>query len=99
MEVVFTLEGARHAIAEEPATTLAETLRRAATGALGPHGIEGARHVADRIEDVLVGRSDAPIPIHDERADAVLYALDHSDLEDPAAAELSRALRRETHGE
>jgi len=69
MEVVFTLEDGPHAIAEEPATTLAETLRRAATGALGPTASKAPATSRTGSEDVLVGRSDAPIPIHDERAE------------------------------
>lgn len=67
------------------ATLLAEDLRLTASGQRGEYGIEGARKVADAIEDVLAGRVEGPVRLDDEGAESVFYVLNVS-LGDPRSA-------------
>ena len=55
---------------------LAENLRRKAAGQLGTEGVEGARALADAIEDVLVGRSADVIPVEGLALEAAYCMLD-----------------------
>jgi hypothetical protein len=95
--IVFSVSGRLCPLREEAATVLAEELRRRAAGQLGSEGVEGARAVADAIEQALVGARDEPIPLAGDAAEAVFHVLDGSvDLTDPALAEglaLYRAVR------
>ncbi len=80
MDVVFEVGEEQFTIAAEPqATIMGENLRRKAAGLLGDYGQEGARRLADAIEDVLVGRSSEPIRLEaDDEIDAMFYMLDVS---------------------
>lgn len=75
MEIVFDLRGERFPLDERQATILGEELRRAAAGQLGEYGIEGALAVADKIEDVHVGRSDAVAIEGTDEEEALYYGL------------------------
>ena len=75
MEVFFEVAGELYALEEKPATTLAENLRLKAVGKLGTEGVEGARAMADLIEDVLVDRQHGPIQLEGEAAEAVFYSV------------------------
>jgi len=74
--VLFDVGGETFAIPERSATVLAENLRRKAAGQLGTEGVEGARALADTIEDVLVGRSDDVIPVEGLALEAAYCMLD-----------------------
>lgn len=75
-DVIFNVRGARFPLDERKATILAEELRRTAAGQLGEYGLEGARPVADNIEEVLVGRSDGPVAVEGaDEEEALFYAL------------------------
>jgi len=76
MAVVFDVSKSLYSLRDQPATSLAEDLRRTAAGQLGEYGVEGARAVADAIEQALVGATDDPIPLVGEEAEAVFYMLD-----------------------
>jgi hypothetical protein len=92
MAVVFDVSKSLYSLRDQPATSLAEDLRRTAAGQLGEYGVEGARAVADAIEQALVGATDDPIPLAGEEAEAVFYMLDvGSSRTDPAQTE-ERAL-------
>jgi hypothetical protein len=74
--VVFEVDSELFPLDTGRATILGEELRRAAAGQLGDHGYEaGALFVANAIESVLVGGSDAPIPLDEDAAEAVFYYL------------------------
>ncbi len=63
-------------------------LRRKAAGQLGTEGVEGARALADAIEDVLVGRSDELIPVEGLALEAAYCVLDvsmHWGMSNPTA--------------
>ena len=77
-EVRFEVDWETLAIPERSATVLAENLRRKAAGQLGTEGVEGARALADMIEDVLVGRSEEPIPVEGLALEAAYCVLDVS---------------------
>ena len=64
-----------YSLRDQPATILAEDLRRTAAGQLGKSGVEGARAVADAIEQALVGATGDPIPLAGDEAEAVFYVL------------------------
>ncbi len=51
-------------------------VRRKAAGQLGNEGVEGARELADAIEDVLVGRSEEAIPVEGVTVEAAYHMLD-----------------------
>jgi hypothetical protein len=87
--VRFEISGRLYGLEEGRATILAEELRRKAAGQLGEYGVEGAREVADAIEQVLVGASSAPIVLNEgETASAVFYLLDVGlDARDPRSDE------------
>jgi hypothetical protein len=88
MAVVFDVSMSLYSLRDQPATSLAEDLRRTAAGQLGEYGVEGARAVADAIEQALVGATDDPIPLVGEEAEAVFYMLDvGSNSIDPAQTE------------
>lgn len=76
MAVVFEVSKSLYSLRDQPATSLAEDLRRTAAGQLGKSGVEGARAVADAIEQALVGATDDPIPLDGDEAEAVFYMLD-----------------------
>ena len=76
MAVVFDVSKSLYSLRDQPATSLAEDLRRTAAGQLGKDGVEGARAVADAIEQALVGATDDPIPLAGDEAEAVFYMLD-----------------------
>jgi hypothetical protein len=76
MAVVFDVSKSLYSLRDQPATSLAENLRRTAAGQLGEYGVEGARAVADAIEQALVGATDDPIPLGGDEAEAVFYMLD-----------------------
>ena len=100
MAVVFDVSKSLYSLRDQPATILAEDLRRTAAGQLGKYGVEGARAVADAIEQALVGATDDPIPLTGDEAEAVFYMLD-VDPTDSAQTEegaLYRAVR-ELHEE
>ncbi|MEJ7791826.1 MAG: hypothetical protein WKF65_07645 [Gaiellaceae bacterium] len=87
LEVLFGVGGETFAIPERSATVLAENLRRKAAGQLGTEGVEGALALADAIEDVLVGRSEEPIPVEGLVLEAAFCVLDvtmHWAMADPA---------------
>ncbi len=89
MEVVFTVDGGAYGLDERSATILGEELRRAAAGQLGDHGYRtGALAVANEIENVLVGASDAPIDLKGDAPEAVFYYLD-AHTASPSAPEYS----------
>lgn len=75
MAVVFDVSKSLYSLRDQPATSLAEDLRRTAAGQLGKYGVEGARAVADAIEEALVGATDDPIPLAGDEAEAVFYML------------------------
>jgi len=86
--VLFDVGGETFAIPERSATVLAENLRRKAAGQLGTEGVEGARALADTIEDVLVGRSDDVIPVEGLALEAAYCMLDvtmHWSMSNPTA--------------
>jgi len=88
VEVLFDVGGETFAIPERSATVLAENLRRKAAGQLGTEGVEGARALADTIEDVLVGRSDDVIPVEGLALEAAYCMLDvtmHWSMSNPTA--------------
>jgi len=94
MAVLFDVSKSLYSLRDQPATILAEDLRRTAAGQLGKYGVEGARAVADAIEQALVGATDDPIPLAGDEAEAVFYMLDVDfDPTDPAQTE-ERALYR-----
>lgn len=76
MTVVFDVSKSLYSLRDQPATILAEDLRRTAAGQLGKYGVEGARAVADAIEQALVGATDDPIRLAGDEAEAVFYVLD-----------------------
>jgi hypothetical protein len=91
-EVRFVVDGATFAIDERTATILAENLRL--TGEFGTQGRDGALEAADAIEAVLVGRTEGPVDLHDETAEALFYALNvTSGGESPALVALYAAVR------
>ena len=72
-------------------------LRRKGAGTLGTEGVQGARALADMIEDVLVGRSEEPIPVEGlalEAADCVLDVSMHWAMSNPTAYPQDVALFR-----
>jgi len=75
MAVVFDVSKSLYSLRDQPATVLAEDLRRRAAGQLGKYGVGGARAVADAIEQALVGATDDPIPLAGDEAEAVFYML------------------------
>ena len=84
----FDVDGETFAIPERSATVFAENLRRKAAGQLGTEGVEGARALADAIEDVLVGRSDDVIPVEGLALEAAYCMLDvtmHWSMSNPTA--------------
>ena len=84
----FDVDGETFAIPERSATVFAENLRRKAAGQLGTEGVEGARALADAIEDVLVGRSDDVIPVEGLALEAAYCMLDvtmHWAMSNPTA--------------
>jgi hypothetical protein len=96
LEVVFTVDGGVYGLDEGRATILGEKLRRAAAGQLGERGYRtGALAVANGIESVLVGASDAPIELTGDAPEAVFHYLDVATTP-PSAPEfpLYRAVRR-----
>jgi hypothetical protein len=94
MAVVFDVSKSLYSLRDQPATSLAEDLRRTAAGQLGKYGVEGARAVADAIEQALVGATDDPIPLAGDEAEAVFYKLNVGfNRTDPAQTE-ERALYR-----
>jgi hypothetical protein len=98
MAVVFDVSKSLYSLRDQPATILAEDLRRTAAGQLGKYGVEGARAVADAIEQALVGATDDPIPLTGDEAEAVFYMLDVGfSPTDPAQTE-ERALYRAVRG-
>jgi len=103
LEVVFLVDGGAYALDERRATILGEELRRAAAGQLGDHRHRTeALAVANEIENVLVGASDAPVDLKGDAPAAVFYYLELATTP-PAPPEhaLFRAIRRahyRTHG-
>lgn len=82
--VVFDVAGRFFPMPHGQAEVLAEKLRVFTTGQwsddvakinAGDDWIEGARAVADVIEDVLVGRSADPVPLEGKAAEAVRQVL------------------------
>jgi hypothetical protein len=102
MAVVFDVSKSLYSLRDQPATILAEDLRRTAAGQLGKYGVEGARAVADAIEQTLVGATDDPIPLAGDEAEAVFYMLDAGFSPTDSAQTEERALYgavRELHEE
>ena len=96
LEVVFLVDGGAYALDERRATILGEELRRAAAGQLGDHGHKTrALTVANDIENVLVGASDAPIDLKGDAPEAVFHYIDLATTS-PTSPEhaLFRAIRR-----
>lgn len=76
MKVVFDVRRDRFPLDERKATVLAEELRLAAIGKRWEYGHEGARSLADKIENVLVGGPDEPVLIEGgDEEDALFHAL------------------------
>lgn len=94
MAVVFDVSKSLYSLRDQPATSLAEDLRRTAAGQLGKDGVEGARAVADAIEQALVGATDNPIPLTGDEAEAVFYKLNVGFSPTDAAQTEERALYR-----
>ena len=94
MAVVFDVSKSLYSLRDQPATILAEDLRRTAAGQLGKDGVEGARAIADAIGQALVGATGDPIPLAGDEAEAVFYMLNVGfNPTDPAQTE-ERALYR-----
>ena len=97
--VVFEVDDELHLVPEAQATRLGETLRVMSVSQYDEtFGMEGAEFISDLIEDTLVGNRSGPIPLEDEGAEAVYYAIDSS-IENPEAElyQLYLAVRRLHH--
>ncbi len=98
MDVTFDVTGTTHQIPENQATVLAENLRIHAHEQPGGYGSEGARAVADLIEDILVGTYAGTVPLEGEAATAVYYSLNvTADREQASLSALYKAVRAIHH--